>query len=158
MVVKKTGKDGRTILLVGSQPSGPVVSAPPSSGNKVPPKNNKVPPKKRGPRTSAPGEKVGKDCKYLTVKLPKGEQIKLLAWVRGRGMTMRGMFEKALRELMADPPDDMQRMEAIHEQDQVSVLVPLDLWQEVTKFSKNNETNKQTIMTLAIERFQEKNP
>ena len=87
MVVKKTGKDGRTILLVGSHRSGSVVSAPPSSGNKVPPKNNKVPPKKRGPRTSAPGEKVGKDCKYLTVKLPKGEPIKLLAWVRGRGMT-----------------------------------------------------------------------
>ncbi len=152
MVVKKTGKDGRTIFLVGPHPSEPVVP-PPSS-----PVDEALPKKRRGPKTSAPGKRVGTDCRYLTVKLPKGEQTKLLAWVRGRGMTMRGMFEKALRELMADPPDDMQRMEAIHEQDQVSVLVPLDLWQEVTKFSKNNETNKQTIMTLAIERFQEKNP
>lgn len=113
--------------------------------------------KRSGPRGVAPGKKLGTDCKHLTVKLKSGEQTTLLVWAKSQRSTMRALFVQAVGEFLADPPEHIAgKMDALAEAEQVMVLVSVAVWQAVTNFAKAHGSNKQTILTLALERFKER--
>ena len=111
--------------------------------------------KRRGPKGDVPGRVAGADCKYLTVKVRHGGGADLLAWTRGRRMTLRAMFVQALREFMASPPEGLERIKSPEDAEQVTVLVPVAVWQDLENFLQDRRPlNKQTVLALAVEKFQ----
>ena len=110
---------------------------------------------KTGPKGEAPGKTPGEDCGYVTVKLPPGGQVELAVWAKARRLTLRALFAQALQEFMAAPAADLTKRPALprDQQEQVSVLVPMDLRNAITEFAKDHGTNKQTVITLAIDQF-----
>jgi len=110
--------------------------------------------RRSGPKGDAPGKVVGIDCKYLTVKVSQGGGADLLAWARGRHMTLRAMFVQALQEFMASSPERLEKIKSPNDAEQVTVLVPVAIWQDLERFIEGRRPlNKQTVLALAVERF-----
>lgn len=112
-------------------------------------------PKRKGPKGDAPGKVVGIDCKYLTVKVSQGGGADLLAWARGRRMTLRAMFVQALQEFMASSPERLEKIKSPDGAEQVTVLVPIAIWLDLERFIEDRRPlNKQTVLALAVKKFQ----